>query len=96
MFNSPSGIAVDPNGNLYVADRQNYLIRKITPVASKADFDAYFNTVSFDTEPFIQPVAARDTLAEMSAKKLDALLPNLNTSVLKFNTPFPYPAQPAI
>lgn len=30
-FNSPQGIAVDAAGNVYVADRWNYTIRKITP-----------------------------------------------------------------
>jgi len=29
-FNGPEGIAVDANGNVYVADSQNHLIRKIT------------------------------------------------------------------
>ena len=31
QFNGPRGIAVDKNGNLYVADGGNYTIRKITP-----------------------------------------------------------------
>jgi sugar lactone lactonase YvrE len=30
-FNSPNGIAVDGTGNVYVADRENHTIRKITP-----------------------------------------------------------------
>ena len=30
-FNSPSGVAVDGVGNVYVADRWNHAIRKVTP-----------------------------------------------------------------
>ena len=30
-FNSPSGVAVDSMGNIYVADRINHTIRKVTP-----------------------------------------------------------------
>ena len=30
-FNEPSGITVDPSGNLYVAERSNHLIRKVAP-----------------------------------------------------------------
>jgi serine/threonine protein kinase, bacterial len=31
LFNAPSGIAIDPSGNLYVADYNNSKIRKVTP-----------------------------------------------------------------
>jgi hypothetical protein len=33
-FNGAGGLAVDTNGNLYVADSENYTIRKVTPVGS--------------------------------------------------------------
>ena len=33
-FNYPSGMAVDTNGNLFVADSSSYTIRKITPVGN--------------------------------------------------------------
>ena len=31
LFQQPAGIAIDGNGNLYVADRLNHVIRRITP-----------------------------------------------------------------
>ena len=33
-FNSPTGIAIDSNNNLYVADTGNHIIRKITPTGN--------------------------------------------------------------
>ena len=37
-FNQPTGIAADPSGNIYVADANNYVIRKITPLAEVTTF----------------------------------------------------------
>jgi sugar lactone lactonase YvrE len=45
-FNKPLGLAVDSNDNIYVADRQNAAIRKITP-------DGYVTTVAGDTSGYV-------------------------------------------
>lgn len=38
MFNHPYGVAVDANGNVYVADSYNNTIRKVTPEGSASTF----------------------------------------------------------
>ncbi len=37
-FNNPRGITIDKQGNLYVADSSNYLVRKITPAGDVTTF----------------------------------------------------------
>ena len=38
LFNSPAGIVVDGNGNIYVSERMNFDIRKITPSGAVTTF----------------------------------------------------------
>jgi gliding motility-associated-like protein len=57
LFNYPGGIAIDAAGNLYVADSENDLIRKITPAAlvttlagngTRGSFDGPGKSASFN------------------------------------------------
>ncbi|HKP11099.1 MAG TPA: gluconolaconase [Blastocatellia bacterium] len=83
-FRHLTGIALDREGNLIVADSQNYLIRKIamvTPQAGQGDGPAA-------PAPFVQPPA------EPINTHPDEIIPKLDASVLKFTPPFPWPVQP--
>jgi streptogramin lyase len=84
QLNHPSGIALDHEGNLLVADAQNYLIRKIMPVA-RSDKES---EPSVAVEPFIQPPT------ETLNPNADAIVPKLNASVLNVTQAFPWPVKP--
>ncbi|MEY2621629.1 MAG: Virginiamycin lyase [Pseudomonadota bacterium] len=47
-FNSPSGVVVDGSGNVFVADRNNHRIRKITPAGVVSTLAGSGNTGSTD------------------------------------------------
>ena len=50
QFNSPEGVAVDASGNLYVADTDNNLIRKITFTTANNVVTATISTVAGDRQ----------------------------------------------
>ena len=43
-FAGPTGVAVDANGNIYVVDRTNHTIRKVTPAGNVTTFAGLANT----------------------------------------------------
>jgi sugar lactone lactonase YvrE len=47
-FNSPRGLAMDSSGNLFVADSQNFTIRKITPAGAVSTFSGLAGTTGFN------------------------------------------------
>ncbi|MFL6276172.1 MAG: NHL repeat-containing protein [Blastocatellia bacterium] len=83
-FNRPSGIALDHQGNLFVADSQNYFVRKVdlvAPPGAQSKGDAA-------PEPFIQPAN------EPLNTNADAIIPRLDRSVLNITQPMPWPVAP--
>ena len=83
-FNAPSGMAMDRDGVLYVADAQNYLIRMIKPVTS-APTDA---AEKKEPDVFIQPAT------EAVNTNADNVIPRLNRSSLNTGQVFPWPLNP--
>lgn len=82
-FRSLAGIAIDREGNLFVADSQNYLIREIVPTLS-------VNTVASSKEKaiFVQPSA------EAVEANLNRVIPGLTASRLNAGPRFPWPLAP--
>ena len=74
MFNSPTGVAIDASGNLYVADSKNHQIRKITPTGLVSTFagsfqgyyDSIGTTAQFNT-PFGITIDSSDIIYEAAS-----------------------------
>lgn len=81
-FSGASGIAIDRDGNLFVADSQNYVIRHIQPRGPKS---VASDTGHIPAALFVQPPS------EASSHEV---LPDLSAARLNISRPFPWPIQP--
>lgn len=82
-LNSLSGIAIDREGNLFVADRQNYLIREIEPSVSSS-----VQAAPADKSMFIQP------LRETIDGNYNSVAPDLSLAQIGVSSAFPWPLAP--
>ena len=65
-LNAPSGVAIDPSGNMYIADYNNFRIRKIANPAL-----AVGNVNAVATNVFVYPNPAHDRLVVSTAASLN-------------------------
>ena len=72
-FNGPSGITVDGDGNLYVADTENFLVRKIAPVQASSIEESEASEQSKYVQPSVEPASAQE---ETPVPRLDAAISN--------------------
>lgn len=83
-FNGPSGIAVDRHGNLYVADTENYLVRRVAPVAATSIEESRDGEQAKFVQPPDGPVSETD----------EAPVPRLEAAISNSARPFPWPLNP--
>ncbi|MEW6126876.1 MAG: NHL repeat-containing protein [Acidobacteriota bacterium] len=87
-FNGISGIALDREGNLFVADSNNFLIRKVAPGTN--------NSIAQNSDradaPFIQPAINNE--ANGNSQQIETAIPRIDKEVLNIASPFPYPLSP--
>ncbi|HEY3137628.1 MAG TPA: NHL repeat-containing protein [Blastocatellia bacterium] len=89
-LSGPSGIAIDREGNLFVADRQNYLIREIEPSVSKSA-----QASSADKSMFIQPSHEPiDPKINSIIPILTVDMPVLTAEQIGVGNAFPWPFDP--
>ncbi|MGG4142328.1 stalk domain-containing protein [Paenibacillus algorifonticola] len=68
-FNSPTGIAVDAEGNVYVADTLNHVIRRVTPEGTVSTFAG--QAPSGETGDYVDGAAAKARFNEPTGLAFD-------------------------